>query len=365
MAVRVRKLAKELKQTSGQVLGLLHHLGFEHYKSPDDMVPEPAIVKLQAAVKKGVRAAPVAVDERPRPAPAVTAAPNDFMAQVVPGIVRHGAPNAGGTPKAVSPPRAAAGPRTATDRDEIAALERALDEARSDAAVLRAELSNVRTELAQLAAVHREVLAQAQSAREAQQASLVAARAAEPRVADTVALADVLRERGLRGSDEAHRAIAELAAARRLDGWLDARLSRGDAERVRKSLAEIVLVGGARPEGVTGPVVTVAPDRADAPGHDELAAGLGRLGEALMLLGRRRIRVVGLPPRWHVAVRERLDRRVDVQFLATSAGAVDGDVDWVWLLGEVGAAPADARVTRTPPALREALPAAIAALRDA
>ena len=38
MAIRVRKLAKELGRSAGEVLGLLHHLGFRRYTKPDDMV---------------------------------------------------------------------------------------------------------------------------------------------------------------------------------------------------------------------------------------------------------------------------------------------------------------------------------------
>ena len=166
MAVRVRKLAKELDQSPWHVLGLLQAIGFERYRSPDDMLPDVTVDKLRRAIKDGVKALPVAPVEEPSPPPRVAqgAAPGDLMAKLVPGVVRPGAPPPASTRPAVRrathpPPEAKAADAAArrldadrqaldtdvrsaqAEREAVAADRRAVEAERQALVALRAALA--------------------------------------------------------------------------------------------------------------------------------------------------------------------------------------------------------------------------------
>jgi hypothetical protein len=298
VAIRVRKLARELGRSSGEVLGLLHHLGFRRYTKPDDMVNDQIAGKARKAVRQGVRAPAIEVEERrSAPPPAVKPAGGGLMAQLVPGVVPTGAASR----PAAAPPRPvpAAEPAAAPERpaeaeggasEELqAALARA-DALHDEAQALRRELDEARAELERL-------------------------RAAQEASPDGVDLMALLRERGLVGSDEHDRALEALGGARKLASALSgARLSVAGGERLRAALGSLLLLDGPPPDELGAPAVAVGPERAEGPGHDTLSRHTGKLGEQLLLNGFRRVRVVGVGPRWHAAVRERLDRRIELDF---------------------------------------------------
>lgn len=306
MAIRVRKLAKELKHTPAETLGLLHHLGFPRYKTPNDMVSDPIARKVRQAARQGVRAAPVAFDPShapsARPAERQAATP-DLMSQLVPGVVPQGASAAPASvtpsrPVSVAPRAAEAPPEPPAPpppaREEVAAprppRSGELEELRAELRELRAERDALRTEVERL---------QADVARDPEGTTLRA----------------LLEHRGLRGADEGHRALAELAVGRSLAALLEgARLGPRAAAAVEAELAKLVLVDGGKPEGFDGAAVAVAPDRAEAPGHESLARRLGKISEQMLLNGCRRLRFVGVAPRWHAPIRSLLDRRVEVRF---------------------------------------------------
>ena len=136
MAIRVRKLAKEVRRSAGEVLGLLHHLGYVNYKRPDDMVADGPADKLRRAVRQGQTAAPLKVVDRKKATVSPSQAPaSDLMAQLVPGVVKQGqaappvapsrpvpAPRPAPSPPPV-PPRPASvpvvDPAVAVERDAI------------------------------------------------------------------------------------------------------------------------------------------------------------------------------------------------------------------------------------------------------
>lgn len=122
MAVRIRKLARELNRTPAEIIGVLHAIGIQRYRSADDMLPAPAEARLRTGIRTGVAPVYVELDGPPEPEPvpaapvrlsppvampspvaaapaasAVSAGPpsglggDDLMARLVPGVVRQSA----------------------------------------------------------------------------------------------------------------------------------------------------------------------------------------------------------------------------------------------------------------------------------
>lgn len=326
MSVRVRKLARELDRSPEDLLLLLHDLGFERFKSADDMMPEPVAEQLRKAARKvpprslatdapaGPRRRAPPPGERfstPRPAPDLGV--DDFMSSVVPGIVRTTAPGAYET----SPGKAA------LELKRLEAERAAILKEREDLGRDREQMRAERDELVE--AMRR--VGEAREALAIEQAELLAAKEALGTALDNAqrgSLLGLLEERGLRGIDEAERALGALAGAHAF-GRLLSSLVPLDPQQVRRTLADrLVLVSGIVPEGLGVPAVVVSDDRADLPSPDRLQKALARLGERLLLHGRRRVVLVGVPPRWHGVLRAGIDRRVEVVF---RAGPADGASD--------------------------------------
>ena len=363
MAIRVRKLAKELDRSAGEVLGLLHHLGFSRYTKPDDMVNDAVAGKARKAARQGVRAPVVNVEERAPSARRGTAQPaaGDVMAQLVPGVQRQGGARPATpasppppTPTAVPPPPPAPSPLPVppAQRDEPPTPAQA-----EALALAEAKVASLQAELAQ---------------RDEEMEALRATLAEAP---DGLAVSELLRERGLRGPDENDRAMEALAGARQLAAVLvEARLGPEASVRLRKALEGMLLLDGSPPDELSVPAVAVSPERADAPGAETLGRLCGKLGEQLLLSGFRRLRFVGVGPRWHEPVRARLDRRIEVDFRPggpRDAARITGDaegVDLVLYVGvEVGEVPQDlpARVVDGGGELARALETAVQSLAAA
>lgn len=359
MAIRVRKLAKELDRSAGEVLGLLHHLGFSRYTKPDDMVNDAVAGKARKAARQGVRAPVVAVEERApsarRSAPQPVA--EDVMAQLVPGVQRSGGARPASpvpVPTAVPPPAPAPAPQSAPPAPPVASPSTAEAEA---LALAEAKVASLQAELAQ------------------RDEELQALRATLAEAPEGLAVSALLRERGLRGPDENDRALEALAGARQLAAVLvEARLGPQAAVGLRKALGGMLLLDGSPPEELSVAAVAVSPERADAPGAETLSRLCGKLGEQLLLSGFRRLRFVGVGPRWHEPVRARLDRRIEVDFRPggpRDAARITGDaegVDLVLYVGvEVGEVPQDlpARVVDGGGVLARALETAVQSLASA
>ena len=324
MAIRVRKLAKQVRRSPGEVLGLLHHLGYRNYTRVDDMVADTPSEKLRKAVRQGQSAPALAVEDR-RVTEAVSSAreaSSDLMAQLVPGVVRQGgeAPSSPppARPQTVESGRVPRPPASASPPD--AAVREGWDAERARWAAERTrwqgELDELRERCASL------------------QASLDAVREVPM---EGLSLGDLLQERGLLGTDEALRGLDALLAFRTGEAMLQARLAPAAAVRFQQTLHDLVLLDSAPPEELSVPAVVVAADRAEAPGGPTLDGLLRDLSEHMLLSGWRRLALVGIAPRWHEVVRARLDHRVDVSFQpagewsAAQVAALDAD-----LVGAVG-----------------------------
>lgn len=343
VAVRVRKLARELDRSPEDVLLLLKDLGYERFRSSDDMISEVVADQLRKLARKTPPRA--VLPKRPVPQQVTTQRSGDdtdFMAQVVPGVVRKFVRPASAMQE-LAPAGASAATSSATAAPVTsgratsgkAPVEPLVD---PEWEALETERAGIEAEREALEA-ERTALASAREAFEAERAAFLAERegdgaqqAAGPQGDLGPSLLALLEERGLRGVDEAERAMASLAAGHALGRHL-ANLLSTDPKGLRRVLSErLVLFGGAVPEGVTVPAVTVSEDRADLPGAERLHRTLDRLGETLMLNGYRRVMVVGVPPRWHTVLRDGVDPRVDLTFRASAPRDAFDDVSRVDLV---------------------------------
>ena len=258
MAVRVRKLAKDLQRTPAAVVGMLHALGQSRYRSADDMIPAALEESVWRAFSRGLRPVEVVLVDAPPGRPqAAELAPkppeDDLMSRLVPGVSRPGvrvapvpavpaprpapvgapAPERGtrgmGTAPAPSVPVVVSGGLEGELRrieTERAALDSHARRLASEAALLASERLTFAEEQAawadRIASLDEEraSLASLGEALSAERAALDAERAALTALADRarghggIELATLLLERGLRGVDEQERA---LGASRRVE----------------------------------------------------------------------------------------------------------------------------------------------------
>jgi len=332
MATRVRKLARELHGTAGDVLGVLRDLGLERYRSPEDMLPAAAVDKVRGAWRKAKRGPPVAVaaptpSRRGRP----RQVPDDLMSQLVPGVVpvarQKSAPVPARRRVDASLEEIADQPETIPDRAAVEADRAALETDRAvletDRAALetdRAALETDRAALEDARSLLEQQLADVETRSEALEERRSAILEAEERAKvagfQSASLTEVLEDRGLRGVDEFERSLGALAQAWRLRELLPFLVTQNRVAMLEALRESLVLVGGdvpeALPRGRAG--VQVAPDRGELPGWESLRRDMGRVGELLLLNGLCRVVVVGGHPTWQRLLREGVDDRVDLRF---------------------------------------------------
>lgn len=311
MAIRVRKLAKQLGRNPVELLGILKTLGIQRYKSPEDMLSNPVEAKLRSAVSNGVKPT-VVVPERVRkverkgvePAPAGLF--EGVEREVDDRFVKDLQPAAASRPTPLSAVSLETPPEPVSVIDKLAP-------SRSTEAEHQALVAERRAITAQ-----REALA-------AERAALEAAR----RVPSSTALADVLAARGLHGQDEFERAIRTLAENRRLAEIIPF-LAVTDVAHVKDWLANVlILVDGPPPEALQREaLVTVGTERAEIPGAATFRRLTTELSERLLLNGLRRVLVVGGPVRGHRLMAKALDPRIEIRFRpARTVVAVDAETD--------------------------------------
>ncbi len=317
MAVRVRKLARQIRRSPAEVLGLLHALGFSKYKSAEDMVADAPASKARKAAQMGMKAQPVlpvgapsAKSKAKRAAPA----PADLMSKLVPGVVRQGAPSPAPSPTAkppIAPTKKTPSPAEVVKRTALRDALDALAEAEKRCAALTAE---------------RDVLVQ----------QLATAQETPPALGGT--LGELLEARGLVGAAEQAVGLQALLGhhwAREL--VLGAHAS--DPEGLSVVLSErMLLVGDTFPELHGCVTVPVSSDRAELAGGDQIQAEIRSVGEGLMLNGYKRLCAVGVAPRWQKLLRANIDERVSIRFLPGGPrdamrarnDCEDVDVVWTW-----------------------------------
>lgn len=351
MAIRVKKLARQLRATPEVVLVALSDLGYSKYKNPMDMVADTAANKVRALARKQglpkVRPRTEPAPARPAtsrsavappgraqtPTPARTAtskpsstrapsSPRSVMSSLVPGTVpAHDDPldvpldqlaRGAADPAAPAP----AGGSTVDRARAIAEEEKSLQR-RSQALAERARALEAEQE--RLVEDRRRLMAEVASARAEVDAlkDELDARASglDALEAGGLPLSDLLTDRGLRGRDEWGRALEALARARLLDPLLD-RIRVIEPAAVHRVLRDrLVLAAGAHEDLAGVALVTVPSDRAEIPD----AAGLGQLRSDLagefLLAGLTRVRIVGGGPILVRLLRGGLDPRVELDLV--------------------------------------------------
>ncbi len=290
MAIRVRKLARQLGRAPEDLLELLKTLGLSQYNNANQMLPANA----EDALRTAVRAVPPSRPVR-RPPPVRPPVARPLPAQETSSV-----------------PLASETARVALERQALARLRTELEAATAQVHAERQSLEVARASL---------ITEQAALDQERSRLRIALIDAEKPREDDETFLAFMLHKRGLRGMDECERALAALAERRQLRPIIE--LLRCDRpDRVMSVLEQrLVLVGGSVPTGLpeTLAAVAVASDRADVPGGQDLSRGLARFGEILMLHGLRRVTVVGGRPAWNKTLREGLDPRVTLRFVSNPA----------------------------------------------
>ncbi len=355
MALRVRKLAKELRREPVEVLGILHALGYTRYRSIEDQLPSTVVAKVRKGVRQGVQPLPMkpARNSRAQERELLEqAGSDDLMSQLVPGVVKRGGgdkpkaapatspvPPVAPAPTPVAEPVPAEVPPTLEPSIDIEVSDRALQaqkavldserrRLKSQQAVLEAEKARLAEQTSRLKArlggleAERESLDTLREALEAERAALDEERAAlgEQPVAspsrELPTLQSLLEQRGLRGNDEFERAIQVLARQRLLRQVLWCLRVDGEEELSELLASKLVLVEGDVGEELAHKAaVSVAPNRAELPSRHHLRQAVAELGEILLLNGMRRVRLVGGRPVWHRMLRGQMDPRVEWTFL--------------------------------------------------
>lgn len=326
MAVRLRKLAKELDLTVEQALVCLQEIGIDRYRSAEDMVPDPSVEKLRRHVKELRRRGHPALAASGGVRPPARSAPPGRPSGRVDQVERLG--------DALDLPLDAVATEVAAADRVQAEIADASDRVRAEQAALHAQARRLQERSARLEAeaerlrAERDALEAERDALHAERRALrdelataqadLASRAADLDAIEAggVPLARLLDERGLRGVDEHGRAVAALARARLLDPIV-ARLRVVDAGPVRQILRDRLILGTTPIEALEGAAwVQVAPDRAEVPSADEVVRLRERLWAEFLLCGFRRVRVLGA--RGHEArmLREWVDPRLSVDIIS-------------------------------------------------
>ena len=314
MAVRVRKLAREIRRSPAEVLGLLHALGFSKYKSAEDMVADLIANKARKAVQQGMKAeAVIPVNDRTpiAKAKAVSSPRMDTMGALVAGVVQN----------EVAPPPVSESPAAIAEKVKIAeerdALKRALAIAKDQCLVLETERDALR--------LQRDTVT-------------TATPVSQP------SLRDLFEARGL--VDAAEQRLAILAMVDHHWGRefvLEAQ-PRQPEELTQVLSQRLLLVDGAFPELHGCVTIPVSAERAEIPGGDEVRQSIRAVGEGMMLNGLKRMCAVGVSPRWQKLLRAHIDERVAIRFLPGGERDVRGalndceGVDLVWTWDPVHAA---------------------------
>ncbi len=373
MSVRIRKLAKELNRSAAEVIGVLHALGYQKYRSPEDLISDQVEARLRKGIQSGVTPLHVEISEPTMPQASAdalqsVAANVDLMAALLPGVVPQGrarapAPRAARpapvplptsrpaslAPAPVAPPLAPGrledevglGRALGVERAALESVRRSLESERS---VLTAERASIEDAGLRLSARERSLEAQQRSLQELQDAldrerdALTAERAAlasqlgRASAERARGLEDLLEARGLRGADEFERALVALAQGRHLREvlWTLKVDSAGQLERLLTD--RLALVGTDPPESVlrSAAAVAVAPERTEVPDAAALVKAVRQVSDRLMLNGFRRVAVVGGRPLWQRLIREYLDARVEARFVAGKRGRSGASDDVAW-----------------------------------
>jgi hypothetical protein len=377
MAIRIRKLAKEIGCAPEDVIALLQRLAQKGYADPEKQIPAgvEALVRRHAKELADAAARGITAARRVPPAPAAGAGPpsrgavlgdgfEDAMLGEQARVEREAsraadeaalrAALAGVRPIAKSassaaPPRPAAGgpsqsrsaaapapsapalspgaraghaplgarpgaPPELVLGEQLAAAREELARVRAHAELAATELVAARADLTRL----RDALTAAEQARDdadAHRRALSRELSARDAQRAPTALRAVFERRGLRGDDEIAMTVRALVDARRTAELVDAMqlLDPRALEEVLWNRLLLVAEGEELPPGLVG--VRVPADRSEAPDSGPNRAAMTRFSTACLVRGARKIVIVGGSPAYHRVLREGIDKRIDLRLV--------------------------------------------------
>ena len=325
--MRVSKLAKEIGCVEGDLLGLIHRLGYPRYTGGEQQLPAEVVERVHRHARELEKKPPAPPKVQPGPVRRLDAGddpetrrlleaemrgvrvltalanrpPRVAAARPVPaGIVR---PDREARPAAPAGIGAAApeAPRSVVPDPRVAELERTL--------------GRVEWERRDLA----DRLARAEADRDAGAARLTAN-------ASGRTLRDLLLARGLVSDGEFDFFFSAVGGGHRSSDLVDLLFSASPL--IERWLSERVILVGPDDEVPPGMVgVRVPVGRSEGAASPAIRAALTRLSTTLLVHGKRRLAVLGGPPAALRVLREGLDRRIEVR---VAVGPVAGAllVEW-------------------------------------
>lgn len=311
--MRIRQLAEELGVGDRELLALVRATVGTRFKSVEDPLPDSLgeLVRVRAKdlPRLTKRAASTEVDASLLQAAYAGVKPlgaqpklNSTGPRSVAATVR---PPVAAKPSAapVGSPAVPVSSSTPGGRDRQAAIEE-LRTAERDAAVR--ELGAARREIVELKAR----IAAAEAERDAAKAALA------ERVGAVRTIGEVFARRGLRGEDEVALALRAILDARR-EGVLLKAVRVEDEAALTSFLEERLVLLGEGEEVPSGAVaVRVAPERSEGNSSPAMKAALSRFSTLCLVRGWRRVTFIGLSGGQAKRLREGLDSRLQLTFLA-------------------------------------------------
>jgi hypothetical protein len=314
MAVRVKKLAKELGVAAESLFGWLREIGYDRYRDEMDMLPDPVVSKLRkhaASRRRELGAHPGRAVSAP-PAPQARRSNEDWDIPVRGSLdLDQPIAQAVSLVDTLAPLKRTLHEAADAVKAERAALEERARRLAERAVDLEREADRLREERDRLELERETLIGELDQARQEIESR---ARDLDAIAAGGVPLHRLLEARGLRGADEQGRALAALSRSRLLDP-LVSRLRVVDAGPVENLLRDRLALAeeAMEMEGVAW--VVVPPDRAEVPSAAQLTALRDRLWSELLLCGLRRVRVLGAGSIALRCLRTVVDPRINVSFV--------------------------------------------------
>lgn len=334
--MRIHKLAQDLGVSDGLIVQWLREAGQIEYKSGEQQLPERLIQLIRLKARQA-RTAPPPPPPPPPSAPSVSKlAPDEkqlltsALAGVRP-IAKHSS----------EPQQASAELFQVRRQLQAAQQERAQLQARAEA--LHAQSTAQRAELAKLTAAleqARQQLAATEQERDSidqhrrsLQQSLQQHLQQQAELSPRVALRDALMQRGLRGDDEMSLALRGLLEQHR-EKELFPLLETSAPEQLQKLLQHRLFLAAEEddaPQGVA--VVRVPADRSEGDPPSAIREAMARFSTVCLVNNYKRIVIVGGSPAYHKALRDGMDRRLQLRLVPGDGRVIDvpeADITILW-----------------------------------
>ena len=322
MAIRVRKLAKELRRDAEELLGILHALGFTRFRSTQDMLSDQIVLQLRKAVRDGVT--PLAMSRassgkntsvNPVKPPAEQAYSEADLTMELSDWLKKEDSSQSGTPKQFSQT-----PDPSPTQNEQAPGPSQKEREQSN------KIDKLESEVQRL--LHQLEMANARLAET--EASLKAVETQDVSSGNALSLVELLEARGLVGDREFQAALSALLGLPIEHAWIRELVVK-EPEGLATLLHDRLVFVGGESSSLTrsgrAPVV-VTSDRVERASDAEWLQSVEQISETLLLFGLRRVMFVGGDSAVLGFLRQHLDRRIQFSSVSgTIRSAVEAESD--------------------------------------